>query len=143
MIFPLTYAVHFAEEYWGGEGFYRWLREFSGTAMTAEQFLSLNSFFMIVMIASMIIILAFPAWQWLLNGFGALVFINGALHVIGAMVTASYSPGMISGIFLWMPLGLYTMRRAWRSLPRERFWLGLSTGIAMHATVSLMALTVN
>lgn len=143
LIFPLTYLVHIAEEYWGGEGFYQWLRKFAGAGMTAEQFLSINSFFMIVMIASMIVILAFPAWQWLLNGYGALVFINSALHVIGSCVTMSYSPGAVSGVLLWMPLGVYTIRRAWHSLPRERFWFGLSTGIVMHAMVSLVALTMN
>lgn len=143
LLFPLTYLVHIAEEYWGGEGFYLWLRKFAGAALTAEQFLSLNSFFMIFMIVSMIVILAFPAWQWLLNGYGTLVFINGALHVIGSIITSSYSPGAFSGVLLWMPLGFYTIRRAWRSLPRESFWFGLSAGIALHAAVSLIALTMN
>lgn len=141
-LFPATYLVHLTEEYWGGEGFYRWLAKFAGNGLTAGQFLSINAVFMIIMILSMLVILRGPAWHWLLSGYGTLVVINGALHVIGTMVTATYSPGLVSGVLLWIPLGIYTLRRSRRALPPVVFWFGFSAGIVMHAAVSLIALTI-
>ncbi|MDZ7269410.1 MAG: HXXEE domain-containing protein [candidate division KSB1 bacterium] len=141
-LFPATYLVHLGEEFCGGEGFYRWLVQFAGNGLTAGQFLTINAAFMSIMIASMLLILRAPAWRWLLCGYGALVMINGMLHGIGTLITATYSPGLVSGMLLWVPLGVYTLRRCRRALPPEMFWFGLSAGIAMHAAVSLIALTI-
>src|SRR6185369_7741553 len=84
-LFPLTYLAHIAEEYWGG--FYRWIARVVGGTLTAEQFLSLNTIFWVVMTTA----IAFAFWSragdWLVIALGAVVLINGAAHVIGSIFT--------------------------------------------------------
>ncbi len=51
----------------------------------------------------------------------ALLFSNAIFHVIGAFQTKRYSPGMISGIVLYIPIAIYGfvhfLRRGQASLP--------------------------
>ena len=42
-LFPATYALHIAEEYWGGEGFAAWVSRFARTPLTEDLFLLLNA----------------------------------------------------------------------------------------------------
>ena len=46
---------------------------------------------------------AVAAWLTL----AALLFSNGIFHIIGAVQTRRYSPGMISGTVLYLPLAVY------------------------------------
>jgi|SRR5581483_1290194 len=137
-LFPLTYLAHIAEEYWGG--FYRWIARLTGGVLPVEQFLSLNTIFWLVMTVA----IAFAFWSragaWLVTALGTVVLINGSAHVIGSVITLSYSPGAITGLLLWIPLGAFTLRRAWRYLARSRFIAGILTGIALHTLVVLSAL---
>lgn len=137
-LFPLTYLAHIAEEYWGG--FYRWIARIVGGALTAEQFLSLNTIFWLVMTAAIAFAFSSRAGAWLVIAFGAVVLINGSAHVLGSIFTRSYSPGAVSGLLLWIPLGVFTLRRAWRYASRSSFIIGMLLGITLHALVVLSAL---
>src|SRR5262249_27195722 len=134
-LFPLTYLAHVTEEYWGG--FYRWIARIVGGTLTAEQFLSLNTIFWIVMTAAIAVAFWSRAGDWLVIALGAVVLINGSAHVIGSVLTRSYSPGAISGLLLWIPLGAFTLRRAWRNLPHARVIAGMLLGVVLHALVVL------
>jgi hypothetical protein len=138
-LFPLTYLAHIAEEYWGG--FYRWIAHIIGGELTAGQFLSLNTIFWLVMTAMIALAFFSRAGAWLVIAFGTVVLINGSAHVLGSLFTRSYSPGAVSGLLLWIPLGVFTLRRAWCCVSRGSFIAGLLTGIALHAVVTLSALS--
>ncbi|MBI1765815.1 MAG: HXXEE domain-containing protein [Acidobacteria bacterium] len=137
-LFPLTYLVHIAEEYAGG--FYHWMARVVGAELSAQTFLSLNAIFWVVMTAAVTIAVWTQAADWLMVALGAVVLINGSAHTIGSLITRSYSPGLLSGLCLWAPLGVWTLRRAWRSLPRGQFSAGVLAGIALHGLVFLLAL---
>jgi hypothetical protein len=64
---------------------------------------------------------------------------NGMLHVFGTLVSGSYSPGVISGVLLWIPLGVYALRRTHGALPRGEFYAGVVLGFAAHGLVSWLA----
>jgi hypothetical protein len=136
-LFPLAYLVHIAEEYWGG--FPAWISRFWGVESSNSNFLSWNGGAWLLMMAGVLFVLKTKSYRWLLVGFGTVVLINGTMHTIASVVTRSYSPGLISGLLLFIPLGTITLFRAWKKVDRRTFRAGIIVGILMHAVVVLLA----
>lgn len=136
-LFPLTYVVHIAEEYWGG--FPAWASRFSSVSLAPNRFLQLNAYALTVMALCVVLVLTWRSMNFLLVGLGVAVVINVLAHALGCVVTRSYSPGVISAIFLWLPLSGFTLVRAWRNAGRSAFWVGIVVGVSMHGLVSLAA----
>jgi hypothetical protein len=137
-LFPATYLAHVAEEYWGGEGFPRWISRVAGAALSEEAFLTLNALAWVVMVVA-IAAVARGLWRWPLVAFGLVVLLNALLHAGGSVITRSYSPGLVTGLLLWLPLGAVTLRRARREVSRRTFAVGVMAGLLAHAVVSLLA----
>ena len=93
-LFPLTYCVHVAEEYWGGESFYVWVSRLWQIDFSREEFVALNAAAMIVMIGAMLVANLTPA-RWPIAAFGFITAFNGTLHAVTSIVTATYSPGVV------------------------------------------------
>jgi hypothetical protein len=137
LAFPFTYLIHILEEYWGGEGFYRWIRRVAGIQLTPAQFLSIN---LVLWTAMSMLVLAVRFPNWLYVALGFVVVVNGLGHAAGTILTRTYSPGLVSGIFLWVPLGVYHLFIGAVALSRHSFWVGITVGFAIQAGVSALAL---
>lgn len=137
-LFPLTYAAHIAEEY--GGGFYLWLSRVAGVPLSRADFIALNAVAFVVMTAVVIAAVWRPETRWLMAALGTVVLVNGSVHVIASAATRTYSPGVVTGVLLWIPLGAFTLRRAAGDLSRRRLIAGIVVGLAMHAIVSALAL---
>lgn len=138
-LFPLTYLLHLGEEYGGGEGFPAWLSRVAGAQLSVREFLVLNAIAFVVMSVG-VYLLRKHTWRWLLVGLSGTVLINSQLHLFGSVLTRSYSPGLISGLLCWLPLGVWTLRQQWSQMPRRMFGLGLGIAFGLHVIVSLLAL---
>ena len=138
-LFPLTYVLHLCEEYWGGEGFPIWISRMAGVSFTNQEFLVLNTFALVFMTVGASLIFKYD-WRWLLIALGGVVFINGTLHLVFSIVTRSYSPGLISGVLCWMPLGLFSIYRQWSHASRRSFFIGVFLALGLHTLVSLLML---
>lgn len=143
-LFPLTYAVHIAEEGLGGERFYRWIRRVPlvpalGIQVSGREFVALNALYMIAMIAA-VVAASSPQRAWVAPGLGVLVALNGLGHLAGSLATRSYSPGLVSGMLLWFPLGLFTLADGQRTLPPSAFWSGVIAGILAQAFIAAILL---
>jgi hypothetical protein len=139
--FPLTYLIHIAEEYWAGQGFPAWLSNVAGINLTHARFLELNTIALIFMTVSIAVAKRTSAAGWLVTSIAAVVSINALAHLVGSVVTRSYSPGLVSGVLLWFPLGIFALNWAWKVAPRRTFAIGVLIGIFLHAIVSILALT--
>jgi hypothetical protein len=137
-LFPATYGVHIAEEYWGG--FPARAAEFTGLAISEAAFLSANAFLWVLMAAAAVSIFRRPSRAPLVVALGTIVTINATLHLGGALLTASYSPGLASGLLLWLPLGASAIARGLRVLPKQGFRSGVFMGVVAHALVPLVGL---
>jgi hypothetical protein len=138
-LFPATYAVHILEEWRGGEGFPAWFSRVMGVELSVERFLALNAFALAGMTLGVALAVLFRRMRWLVVGFGAVVVLNGLAHVAASVVTRSYSPGVVSGALLWLPLGAWTLAAGRKGLSRRDFGAGVVVGLAMHAVVTLLA----
>jgi hypothetical protein len=128
------------EEYYGGEGFYRWFSRLAGVRFSAQDFLRLNAVAWCVMILAIGLVAVFPSCRFLLAVFAGVVLLNSLLHLSFSIWTHSYSPGAVSGVLCWMPLGIYTLRREWHELPHAVFGLTLVVSIGLHALISFAAM---
>jgi hypothetical protein len=94
---------------------------------------------MAFMIAGVVVLKRSIRWRWSLPALGTIVLLNGILHVIGSIVTRSYSPGVVTGLLCWIPLGGFTLWFEWRNAP----WWALNTGVlgALGVTVLVLFLS--
>jgi hypothetical protein len=137
LLLPVTFAAHVAEEYWGG--FPAWASAHTGLALTEPAFLSLNFLFFGVMAAGVVAALLVGPAQWLLIPLGTAVLINGIAHLAASIITWSYSPGVVTGVLLWVPLGLSIIRAARAVWPKPTVLAGVLTGVVLHVLVPLSA----
>jgi hypothetical protein len=138
-LFPLTYAVHIAEEMLAGERFYIWIRHISGRTIGGQTFLILNLVFWVGMVGAILVARSGRA-LWLIPALGALVAVNGLGHLIGTFVAGSYSPGVVSGVVLWIPLGVYALWRSRREMSGRVLLGGIVAGVVVMAMVMVLAL---
>lgn len=71
------------------------------------------------------------------------VALNGLLHLLGTLLTRSYSPGLVSGLGLYLPLGSLSLIRGARQLGAAALRWGLAAGIGVHALVPVVGLLVS
>ena len=139
-LFPLSQCAHVAEEYWEGYGFHRWLSGLTHTPFSLPNVLTMHVAFILAMVAATVLATGRPAWGWVVPGLATLVLFNALAHVVGRVVSASSSSGLVSSIVLWVPLGVTGLIRAWRRLDRFRFWSGVLAGAATQVPVTWVAL---
>lgn len=134
-LLPITYLAHVAEEYF--LGFPAWVAAVSGVRLSPERFIELNTFFFAVMGLAVLIAMAIRPARVLLVPLAAIVVVNPLLHLGGTIITGRYSPGALTGMLLWLPLGLTLLARLRRELPRAALAIGIVAGLGLHAMVML------
>jgi len=139
-LFPATYALHILEEWRGGEGFPAWFARVTGVELAAGEFLWWNVFALLLMSASIILTLRFKTLGWLLLAYGTAFLLNALSHLFASLYTTSYSPGLVSSLLLWLPLGALALLRFRQTLSRRARRAGLLVGLLIHSVVILSTL---
>ncbi len=139
-IFPVTYLIHIAEEYWGGEGYSAYIFRVRGVHLTPARFLAAQSIGFILVTLAVILArqLHFP--QTMLLILGTIVLINGLTHSVTSLTTYSYGPGLFSSVFLWIPLGLITLLGFKRGVTRQRYWLCIGIGVVVNVLIGVITM---
>lgn len=136
-LFPLAYGLHIAEEYW--LHFPDWVSQLSQSIVSNTQFLVLNGVFWFLMVVSVAAIRARTSLAWLVATLATILGINAALHLLGSLVTRTYSPGSITAAFLYLPLALYAFRQVLPRIVRGIALRAVGLGVAIHAGVMFLA----
>ena len=92
--------LHLVEEYVYPGGFLRWMRSSVGVAPSTIEAVVLNTAF--------IALVAAPVPE-LRPSVAGLLLANGVAHVVGTIWTKRYSPGVITSVVLFFPLGAYAL----------------------------------
>ena len=142
-LFPASYAVHIAEEGLSGERFYHWIHRVVGREVGARPFLAVNLVFEAAMVAAVWRARSRADSGWIVTMLGTITTVNGVGHLAGSVATRSYSPGLVSGVTLWTPLGLFAVVRARRILPRAAWRRSVAAGVAINAGTGLLALRLS
>ncbi|OLE55899.1 MAG: hypothetical protein AUG51_00925 [Acidobacteria bacterium 13_1_20CM_3_53_8] len=137
-LFLAIYIVHITEEFVGGITLARGQRQMYGVNMTPRQFLFVNSIAVVLIASGMYLALIFRFPQWLLVSMATVVLINGFSHTITSARLSKYNPGVITGILIFIPLGVVTLLRLNESMSLRRFFVAVFVGIGAHAIISLL-----
>lgn len=142
-LFPVTYGVHIVEEYFAGGGFSAWASGLTRLQFTTTRFLVINAVALTLMTLASGLVFAQPAFRCLVATLGTIVALNGVLHVVASLVTQSYSPGTVSGLVLWIPLGGLALCNARRWLATKTFVAAVAMGVIAHGLVTAVAVLVS
>jgi hypothetical protein len=137
-LLPATHLVHAAEEYFGG--FPGWFNRVTGASLTPERFLELNALFFLAMVIVVAVALSSRPLLGLLVPLATVILLNAALHLGGTLITGVYSPGSITGVLVWAPLGATLLAKLRKDVSRPAFALGVGAGLVVHGLVSLAAI---
>lgn len=138
-LFPATYLLHIAEEYWGGEGYSAYLLRLRSVQLSPTEFLVVQSIGLALMVMGIILArrLKFPN---LLNVIlGAVVLVNALTHTILSLTHTEYVPGLITSMLLWIPLGVGTLICLKRTMSVARYWLCVAIGAGINGMIELVA----
>lgn len=107
---PIVFAIHVAEE---APGFVAWFNSLVTPGITQRLFLSVNATALLITLAIASLVatsrnagVCIVAVAWV----GLLMLANGALHLVGTLVHLRYSPGVITGSLLYLPLSILFMK---------------------------------
>jgi Protein of unknown function with HXXEE motif len=125
--------LHMAEEYVYPGGFLQWIRRHTTKVrLTPADAIVINLAFLALVAsplftdprAAPIVTVSIPV----------LLIANAVLHVIGTIVTKSYSPGVITATLLYFPIGGYAIAVLVRGLHLSHFAvaLGILLGLGWH-----------
>ena len=108
-----AFVLHVAEEY--VTGFPAYAGEISGHAMDLPLFLGSNLAFLAVLVLLQrraVSLRTSSANAWLIGWSAAHQFWNFVFHAVLILMFARYSPGMLSGVLVYLPLSLLLWRAA-------------------------------
>jgi Protein of unknown function with HXXEE motif len=140
-LFPPTYLLHIGEEYLMCGGFPAWVADVLGIAFTNAEFVAWNALGMLLICVAAWLVSRHAHLRFIEIALAMVVLGNVAAHVLGSLVTWTYSPGLVTGVVVWTPLGWIRLRSAWgASTPKARqagTYLGLSSIVMTVAVVAL------
>ena len=139
-VFPITYLIHIAEEYWGGEGYPAYILRLRGVHMSTTRFLLAQGVGFVLVTIGVILARRFKFPQMMLVILGSIVLVNGITHTVTALSIMSYGPGLWSSIFIWMPLGIFTLVRFRKGVTNKKYWIGVAIGVGVNVVVGILTM---
>ena len=140
-VFPVSYLIHAAEEFWGGEGYTAYLYRLRGVHISISRFIVLHILGFVFISAGMIIawFLHFPVFMVAI--FGSLILSNGISHTVTAIWDRGYGPGLITSI-LWIPLGALAMYDMYLSgqITSLRLAIALAIGLGINGFIAFFTM---
>jgi len=141
-LLPLSYALHIIEEYYGGEGLPIWLSDFINVDISNLDFIIINSIALSIVILFSIYHSFYKQNNLLFLALTALFFINGIVHLASSFFSYTYSPGTVTGVLLYLPIGVFLYTKIRLLLTARERSTGIALGIFIHLVVFIVALNI-
>ncbi len=138
-LFPVAHLIHAIEEFFGGAGLPLAPHRMRGFNLTPVQFIIINSAGLLLLIFCFYMAQRRGFPHFLMVIIGSIMLVNGLLHVLTAIRTSAYTPGLITSPLVFIPLGAWTLLRLWGDMSWLRYWLGIALGGGVHVIISLLA----
>lgn len=137
--FPITLPIHIAEEFWGGEGFLAWNERATGATLSVTKFFTLVMVGFILVLTGILLARTYKRMRWIISALATIFLINGFSHVIATLTQHQYSPGLISGMLLWIPFSIWILNSERGHASKRSFFGGMITGAVIHGVVTLFS----
>jgi hypothetical protein len=139
MLLPLSLLAHQLEEYFGK--FPIWYSNLLDAQLSDQDFLMINGIGLLL-ISGFSLSYFFNKNNLILVALGTLIFVNGIIHLVLSIFTLSYSPGVISGVILFLPLGTSIYLRILPKLEKKEKIAAISIGLLLLFSVSMIAMNI-
>jgi hypothetical protein len=139
-LFPITYLMHIAEEYFMGGGYSEYLYRLRGVHLSPTRFLMAQGIGLLLMIVGILIARRKNFIQMMLLILGAGILFNALTHTITSLSHRSYGPGLITSLLVWLPLGLATLVRYHGNMSRKRYWTAIVIGVGINGLIAIFTL---
>lgn len=140
-IFPVTFLIHIAEEYFGGEGYSSYLLRLRGIRLSPQRFLVGQAIAFGLMIIGIMLAKHYKFMNHLIVIFGAVVLVNGMTHCVQTLAHREYVPGLVTAIILWLPLGTATLLRFKGQMRTSSYWNCVALGVAIISAVEIFIIS--
>jgi hypothetical protein len=139
MLLPLSLLAHQLEEYFGK--FPIWYSNLLDAQLSDQDFIMINGIGLLL-ISGFSLSYFFNKNNLILVALGTLIFVNGIIHLVLSIFTLSYSPGVISGVILFLPLGTSIYLRILPKLEKKEKIAAISIGLLLLFSVSMIAMNI-
>ena len=141
-MFPATYVVHLLEEYFLCGGFPLWAERTLGVQLSNTEFVAWNALALSLMSAGVLLVSRDVRFRFIEIALAIAVLGNAAAHVIGTVATWTYSPGLITGVVFWIPLGWVRLHAISRVSSERTRRAGTCVGLfVIIVTLTLLTLS--
>jgi hypothetical protein len=139
-LFPPTYALHLCEEYFVAGGFPLWAERTLALDFSDAEFVAWNAFALALMCVGAWLVSQDPKFRFIEIALAIAVLGNVVAHMLGSLITWTYSPGLLTGVFVWIPFTVVRLQKAWAGSRRKArvagTFLGLSVVLVSLAVVA-------
>ncbi len=137
---PTAYLFHLADEYL--TGFPNWFSGIFKVDLSLSDSIIINSIgFAAVVVAATLYTLN-KLNHFVIAVIGSLFFVNGVVHITATIFTASYSPGTLSAVLFYLPLGYLVYKKIFPVLSEQQRSLSITAGIIIQIFVAIIALNI-
>jgi|SRR5882724_3901303 len=139
-LFPITYLIHIAEEYWGGEGYPAYLLRVRGVHLSSTRFLVAQTLGAVLMALAVILSRRFNFPHLMVIIMASIVLVNGLTHTLTSLGNGVYGPGLFSSALIWIPLGIFSLVRFKQDVSRKRYLIGIAIGLGVNVLVFVITM---
>jgi hypothetical protein len=140
-LFLPAYLLHVIEEYLAG--FPAWFRAIAGQPLPVPAFAAINAVGITVLVTAIIAATRHERLGWIAVAIAMVAVINPLAHLVASILTATYSPGLVSGVVFWLPLGQLLLLRAWYQADGAALRRGVLAGLVVHGIVTATAFALS
>jgi len=139
-LFPLTYLIHIAEEYWGGEGYPAYILRVRGVHLSTTRFVLAQTLGTVLMSISIILARRFNFSYLMVIIMASMVLVNGLTHTMTSLSNGVYGPGVVSSAFIWIPLSILCLVYFKKDVNRKRYLFGVAIGLGVNVLVFIITM---
>ncbi len=139
-LIPVTYLIHIAEEYWGGEGYSAYIYRLRGVELSPTRFLVAQAIGFGLVVVGIVLARRFNFPGMMLVILTMTVLGNALTHTCHAIVAQSYNPGLLSSVLIWLPIGIFALVRFYRTTTRARYLTAIAIGIGINVVVGVITM---
>jgi len=139
-IIPVAYLFHLADEYF--TGFPDWFSQLFEVDLSLYNFIFINSLGFTATIIIAILYSFNKINNFVIAVLGTLFFINGIIHIVATILTINYSPGTITGLLFYLPIGYLVYKNIFPLLPKKQKSLSVVLGLSVQIIVAMVAFSI-
>ena len=119
-----------------------WFSNLLNTNLSPADFILINVFGFGVTLIIAILYNLNKANVFMIAVVGTLFFTNGIVHLLATLFTATYSPGTVTGVIIYIPLGILIFKKIFPMIKEEQRMLSFVVAIVIQIIVALIAYNI-